>query len=241
MTNHLRRLLAGLTLFVAEFTVTLLVGILGVLIFLFLGREVLNQQVTAFDEQATTWVRALLGPNQLGWVRSVTFLASANFIIVAASLLIGYFLLRRRHRWYTLLVPVVAIGSIVLNLTLKNAYQRPRPAMPLVAAEGLSFPSGHAMIAASFYGLLIYLVQTHMRSPTLRWIRRLLILGLMFLILLIGLTRVYLRVHYTSDVLAGFMAGGVWLLLAIPLLKRIEKETKKRFKSTMQAAEKQAQ
>jgi membrane-associated phospholipid phosphatase len=240
MTNHLRRLLAGFTLFVAEFTVTLLIGILGVVSFLLLGREVLNQQVTVFDEQATSWVRELLGPHQLGWVRGVTFLASANFIVIAALLLIGGFLLRRRHRWYTLLVPVVAIGSIVLNLTLKNAYQRPRPSMPLVAAEGLSFPSGHAMIAASFYGLLIYLVQTHVRRPSLRWVRRLTIAALLLLILLIGLTRVYLRVHYTSDVLAGIMAGGVWLLIAIPLLKRIENETKKRFKKTLQTTEKQA-
>ena len=240
MTNQLRRLVAGLTLFLAEFALTLLVGILGVILFLAIGREVLNQEVTVFDIRATDWVREKLGPNQLGWVQSITFLASARFITGAALLLIGYFLVRRRHRWYMLLVPVVALGSITLNLTLKNAYQRPRPAMPLVPAEGLSFPSGHAMIAASFYGLLIYLIQTHMQQPQLRWLRYGLTVVLIVLVLLIGLTRVYLRVHYTSDVVAGFMAGGVWLLIAIPLLKRIEKETKKRFKRALQTAEKQA-
>jgi len=240
MNNSLRRLLAGLTLFLAEFTVTILIGIGGVIFFLFLGREVLNQQVTSFDEQATAWVRQMLGPNLLGWIKYITFLASAKFIVTAALVLIGYFLLRRRHRWYTLLVPVVALGSITLNLTLKNAYQRPRPSFPLVAAEGLSFPSGHAMIATSFYGLLIYLVQTHVQRPDLAWLRRSLIVALVLLILLIGVSRVYLRVHYTSDVLAGFMAGIVWLLIAIPLLKRIEKETKKRFGKALQASEKQA-
>ncbi|GGF19390.1 phosphatase PAP2 family protein [Hymenobacter cavernae] len=238
MTNSLRRLLAGITLFVAEFTVTLLIGVLGVISFLALGREVLNQDIATFDAQAFRWAHWLLGPDRLGWVQNVTFLASRDFITGAALLLIGYFLVRR-HRWYSLLVPVVALGSITLNLVLKSAYHRPRPLLPLVSAEGLSFPSGHAMISASFYGLLIYLVYTHLRRPSIKWLRRSLIVVLVLLILLIGITRVYLRVHYASDVLAGFMAGAIWLLIAIPLLKRIERITKNRFKKTMQTSEKQ--
>jgi membrane-associated phospholipid phosphatase len=237
MTNYLRRFLAGFMLFAAEFAVTLLIGVLGVVGFLALGREVLDQDAAEFDARAFHWSRHLLGPNESGWVEKVTFLASRNFITAIALLVIGYFLFLKRHRWYTLLVPVVALGSITLNLVLKNTYQRPRPLLPLVSASGLSFPSGHAMISASFYGLLIYLVMTHVRrQKVLRW---LLILGLASLILLIGVTRVYLRVHYASDVLAGFTAGLVWLLIAIPVLKQIEKSIKNRFKYTPQLAEKQ--
>jgi undecaprenyl-diphosphatase len=240
MTTHVRRFLAGLTLFTAEFAVTLLIGTLGVVLFLALGRMVLTENAATFDAEALRWTQQLLGPDRLGWVQSVTFLASRNFITVASFVLIGYFLALRRHRWYTLLVPVVALGSITLNLVLKLAYHRPRPVLPLVSAQGLSFPSGHAMISASFYGLLIYLVQTHVRRPALRWLRRGLIVGLGLLILLIGLTRVYLRVHYASDVLAGFMAGTVWLLLAIPVLRRLEKTTRNIFGKVVQAPEKQA-
>lgn len=237
MTNYLRRIVAGFMLFAAEFAVTLGLGILGTVGFLALGREVLDRDAAVFDARAFHWARHLLGANESGWVEKTTFLASRNFITAVALLLIGYFLFVRRHRWYTLLVPVVALGSITLNLVLKTTYHRPRPLLPLVSASGLSFPSGHAMISASFYGLLIYLVLTHVRrQQVLRW---LLVAALVVLILLIGLTRVYLRVHYASDVLAGFTAGLVWLLIAIPLLKYIEKAVKKRYKYAPQLAEKQ--
>lgn len=239
MTTAVRRLLKGLALFLAEFAITLLLGMLGVVGFLAIGREVLDQHAAVFDAEAFRWVRRLLGPDNGSWVQMVTFLASRDFIVGAALLLVGYFLVLRRHRWYTLLVPVVALGSITLNLLLKGVYHRPRPLLPLVSASGLSFPSGHAMISASFYGLLIYLTQTHIRRPAQWWLRWLLTGALLLLIGLIGLSRVYLRVHYASDVLAGFAAGGTWLLIAIPLLRRLEKTVKRRKKIKIQNAEKQ--
>ncbi|GAB2777030.1 undecaprenyl-diphosphatase [Hymenobacter luteus] len=236
MTTTLRRLLAGITLFVTEFAITLMLGTLGVVLFLALSREVFDQDAATFDAAAFRWSRQLLGPERQQWVEAVTFLASRNFISGAAGLLINWFLLVQRHRWYSLLVPVVALGSITLNLVLKQLYNRPRPLLPLTSASGLSFPSGHAMISASFYGLLIYLVWTHVRRPAVRYP---LVAALLLLILLIGLTRVYLRVHYATDVLAGFTAGAGWLIVAIPLLKQVEIMVKKRFKKQLQSAEKQ--
>ncbi|GAB3227403.1 phosphatase PAP2 family protein [Hymenobacter seoulensis] len=236
MTNHLRRLLAGFLLFATEFAITLFLGALGVIAFLALGREVFDQDAATFDANAFRWSRQLLGAERQQWVEMVTFLASRNFITAAGLLLVGWFLFMRRHRWYSLLIPVVALGSITLNVALKQVYNRPRPLLPLTSATGLSFPSGHAMISASFYGLLMYLVWTHVRRPALRYP---LVSVLALLILLIGLTRVYLRVHYATDVLAGFAAGVSWLLIAIPMLKHIEILVKKRFKNEMQSAEKQ--
>ena len=236
MNDQLRRLLAGFTLFLTEFAITLALGTLGVVLFLALGREVFDQDAATFDAEAFRWTRRLLGPDRQQWVEGITFLASRNFITGAAGLLVNWFLLLRRHRWYSLLVPVVALGSITLNLVLKQFYNRPRPLLPLVSASGLSFPSGHAMISASFYGLLIYLVWTHVRRPGWRYVLVALLVGI---ILLIGLTRVYLRVHYATDVLAGFTAGAAWLVVAIPLLKRLEIEIKKRFRNTLQTTEKQ--
>ncbi|UYZ65045.1 phosphatase PAP2 family protein [Hymenobacter weizhouensis] len=236
MTTTFRRLLAGLTLFATEFAITLVLGTLGVVAFLALGREVFDQDAASFDAGAFRWVRRLLGPGRQQWVEALTFLASRYFITAAGLGLSLVFLLRRRHRWYSLLVPVVALGSITLNLLLKQFYQRPRPLLPLTSASGLSFPSGHAMISASFYGLLMYLAWTHVQRPALRYA---LTASLAVLILLIGLTRVYLRVHYATDVLAGFMAGAVWLLVAIPLLRQLETRVRNRFKDQLQAAEKQ--
>ncbi|KAA9332440.1 phosphatase PAP2 family protein [Hymenobacter busanensis] len=225
LTAHVRRLLAGVVLFVTEFALILLVGTVGVVVFLALGRQVLGDGQVDFDEAAFSWSHWFLGENNRRWVDFMTFMASRNFIIVAALSIIGYFLLIRKHRWYSLKVPVVALGSITLNLLLKNFYNRPRPQLPLTSASGLSFPSGHAMISASFYGLLIYLTWQHVENRSLRWLLTVLLSAL---ILLIGLTRVYLRVHYASDVLAGFAAGLLWLLVALPLLKRIELFTKRR-------------
>jgi membrane-associated phospholipid phosphatase len=236
MTNHFRRLLAGTTLFVTEFALALVLGTLGVVAFLALGREVFDQDAATFDAAAFRWTRDLFGAGRQQWVESLTFLASRNFITAVGLLLVGWFLVIRRHRWYSLLVPVVALGSITLNLVLKQFYHRPRPLLPLVSASGLSFPSGHAMISASFYGLLIYLVQTHVRRPALRWG---LTTVLVSLVVLIGLTRIYLRVHYATDVLAGFTAGAVWLIVAIPLLQKLEILAKRRFKKELQSVEKQ--
>jgi len=235
MTTPLRRLLATLTLFFTEFAITLLLGVVGVVGFLALGREVFDQDAATFDAAAFRWTRQLLGPRQQ-WAENITFLASRNFITVIGCLLIDWFLLVRRHRWHSLLVPVVSLGSITLNLALKQFYHRPRPLLPLVSASGLSFPSGHAMISTSFYGLLIYLCYTYVRRPVWRW---LFVSGLAVLIVLIGFTRVYLRVHYATDVLAGFTAGLVWLLVAIPILKQVEKRLGKPLRKELQLTEKQ--
>ncbi|OON68798.1 phosphatase PAP2 family protein [Hymenobacter sp. CRA2] len=225
MTTSFRRLFAGILLFVTEFALILAIGTAGVVIFLLLGRQVLGDGQLDFDEGAFTWSHWFLGDANRHWVDFITFLASRNFIIVAALAVIGYFLVLRKHRWYSLKVPVVALGSITLNLLLKQFYNRPRPMLPLTSASGLSFPSGHAMISASFYGLLIYLTWQHVTNKSLRWLLTVLLTAL---ILMIGLTRVYLRVHYASDVLAGFAAGVLWLLVAIPLLNRMERLIKQR-------------
>ncbi|OWP63218.1 phosphoesterase PA-phosphatase [Hymenobacter amundsenii] len=237
MTNHLRRLLAGFILFATEFAITLTLGTAGVVAFLALSREVFDQDAATFDAAAFRWVRQLLGAGRQQWVEAVTFLASRNFITVAGLVLVAWLLLVHRHRWYSLLVPVVALGSITLNLLLKQIYQRPRPLLPLTSASGLSFPSGHAMISASFYGLLIYFAWTSLRRPAVRYA---VVATLSALIVLIGLTRVYLRVHYATDVLAGFTAGLAWLIIAIPLLKQLEIQVGKRFKKQLQSAEKQS-
>ncbi|NVO30440.1 phosphatase PAP2 family protein [Hymenobacter lapidiphilus] len=238
MTKHLRRLLAGFTLFLTEFAVTLALGTAGVVAFLALSREVFDQDAATFDAAAFQWTQALLGAQRQNWVEAVTFLASRNFITAIGLVMVGWLLMRRR-RWYSLLVPVVALGSITLNLMLKQLYNRPRPLLPLTSASGLSYPSGHAMISASFYGLLIYFAWTRLRRrPALRYT---LVVVLSVLIVLIGLTRIYLRVHYATDVLAGIAAGLAWLIIAIPLLQQLEKRVKKQFRQDPQLAEKQPQ
>ncbi|WP_147374720.1 phosphatase PAP2 family protein, partial [Hymenobacter rubripertinctus] len=97
-------------------------------------------------------------------------------------------------------------GSSLLNQVLKTYFHRLRPQSALFQQAGLSFPSGHAMIGLALYGCLAWILWRHRHHPA--WAALLLLFAL-----LIGLTRVYLHVHYATDVLAGFAGALLWLIL----------------------------
>jgi len=150
----------------------------------------------------------------------ITFLGKHQFLIPANLILIFYFIVVKKQTWFSIRVITIAISSLVLMLLLKQLFQRKRPLSPLLkAARGLSFPSGHAIMAVTFYGLLIYILQHTITIDWLKWILFVLVVGL---ILLIGFSRIYLRVHYASDVLGGFIIGLLWLLISLAMLKWLE-------------------
>ncbi|UOK59735.1 phosphatase PAP2 family protein [Bacillus sp. OVS6] len=96
-------------------------------------------------------------------------------------------------------------------------FKRDRPTFnPLITESGYSFPSGHSMVSFSFLGILAYLLTLMVKKKSLK----VLIMALFFFIVfLIGFSRIYLGVHYPSDVIAGFAAGGAWLVICIVALK----------------------
>jgi len=150
----------------------------------------------------------------------ITFLGKHQFLIPANLILIFYFLLVKKQTWFYIRVITIAISSLVLMLLLKQLFQRKRPLSPLLkAAKGLSFPSGHAIMAVTFYGLLIYVLQ---HSVTIDWPKWLVTVLVTVLIIMIGFSRIYLRVHYASDVAAGFLIGLLWLLISLAVLKWLE-------------------
>ena len=150
----------------------------------------------------------------------ITFLGKHQFLIPANLLVIFYFLFIRRQTWFSIRVIAISISSLLLMLLLKQLFQRKRPLSPLLkAAKGLSFPSGHAIMSVTFYGSLIYILQ---HTITIEWLKALTAVLLIGLILSIGYSRVYLRVHYASDVAAGFIIGLLWLLISLAVLKGIE-------------------
>jgi undecaprenyl-diphosphatase len=142
------------------------------------------------------------------------------FLIPANLILIFYFLLVKKQTWFSIRVITIAISSLGLMLLLKQLFQRKRPLSPLLkAAKGLSFPSGHAIMAVTFYGVLIYILQ---HSITIDWLKWSVTFLVIVLIISIGLSRIYLRVHYASDVAAGFIIGLLWLLISLAILKWLE-------------------
>ena len=107
----------------------------------------------------------------------------------------------------------VMISSVLLMSLLKRLVQRQRPDFPMV--EGItnfSFPSGHSFMSMVFYGLMIWYAAAYIEN---RWVRLTTILILSFIIAAIGFSRIYLRVHYASDVVAGFCFAYIWLLACI--------------------------
>lgn len=223
--NTAKKFWATLTLLSIELIIILVLFTLSFFVFVYLARRIFWQKKDEFDFAVFDFMKPLISELRTDTMEFFTFLGTHTFLIPMNFLLIGYFLFIKRHRWYSITVPVVSLGGVSLMFILKNLFGRPRPEDPLLrTVSGLSFPSGHALISVAFYGLLIYLVWHNISNKIVRWI---LILMLLVLILIIGLSRIYLRVHYASDVLAGFAMGIIWLVLSIWVVRRIERYTSK--------------
>lgn len=112
--------------------------------------------------------------------------------------------------------------SAGMNNLLKIIIQRPRPiGYRLIEETGYSFPSGHSMVSMAFYGYLVYLTYKHIKNKYLKY---LLMIILNILILMIGTSRVFLGVHYTSDVLGGFIISIIYLIIYIKCIEKINKK-----------------
>ena len=219
-----KKLAASVALFTVELIFVWLLFIACVVVFFYISSQIAQGDELGIDEAAFGFAASIANPSMNRFIETMTFFASRQFLTPAALLLVAYFIFIKKHRWYSLKVPVVALGSITLNVVLKYFFDRPRPLVPMVEAHGLSFPSGHTMVAASFYGLLIYLVWHHVKQPVLRYG---LIAFLSAFVVIIGFSRIYLRVHYATDVLAGFAAGFMWVVIGIWILRRMERYSRK--------------
>ena len=175
-----------------------------------LAEDVLsNDPLVRFDEVVATTLHGWATPAFTTVFVLITDLGSL-FVLALVGLLVTAFYAARR-RWLHVGTWVAALaGSEALNLLLKNLFARPRPSFEdsLLLETTYSFPSGHAMESLVAYGMVAYFAVLALRS----WrARAAVVFGTALLVLLIGFSRMYLGVHYFSDVLAGFAAGGVWL------------------------------
>ena len=149
----------------------------------------------------------------------VTFLGNTEFLIIANILFVVIFC-RQKKYWFAITVAVVAVSNVIVMSALKRLFQRQRPADPLIdGITNFSFPSGHAFMSVAFYGLLIWFAAI---TITNKWLQRVIIIFLLLLILLIGFSRIYLRVHYTTDILAGFTLGFTWLIISLMTMNEIQ-------------------
>lgn len=171
----------------------------------------------AADNRVFEIIAPIINDTRTNWMKKLSFLANHRFLIPANLFLIAILLIAKKRKT-ALIVLFTALSSLGLMSLLKNLFQRNRPADSLVSGiTNYSFPSGHAFMGMAFYGLLIWLALQYIPQKT---VRILTILFLSFLLLTIGISRVYLRVHYTTDVIAGFGLGFGWLYACIYLAKK---------------------
>jgi membrane-associated phospholipid phosphatase len=181
--------------------------------------EMFGEQDDILDMNFSAFISQELENTSLTRVmKTITFFASAKFLLSAYILLVLWFWLIKRDNLFALDVAAIAIASFLFSTLLKEIFRRLRPLDPLIEPlENYSYPSGHASLGFIFYGLLAYLVW---RSGIRRGYKYILP-GLFILFsLLIGFSRIYLRIHHTSDVIAGFCLGIAWLSIAIWFLQK---------------------
>jgi len=203
-----------------DLIILLIIFTISLFSFVVIAFRVFYLDKTGADNKAFAFAHSLVNDNFTKVMEFFTFFGSHYFLIPANVLLCVYFLLRKRSR-YSIKISAIALSSLLIMMGLKLLFNRHRPLIPLLEpAKGLSFPSGHAFMSVCFYGLLMIIIWREERPhPVLKWVLLLLVVAW---VLCIGFSRIYLRVHYFTDVLAGFCIGSTWLFLSSYLIDQIK-------------------
>lgn len=202
-------------------TLVLFICLIGILIIVMdlLQQRIIEKDMFVYNFIATHFISDF----SLPIVKFITNLGSATFIVLLSILL----LLTIKNKLTGLIIFLNSAICGILNQVLKIIVQRPRPVgYRLIDEKGYSFPSGHSMVSAAFYGFIIYLVYKNVKN---KYIKYSIITILILLILCIGISRVYLGVHYASDVIAGFLISICYLIIFISIVnnKILEKNQNK--------------
>lgn len=192
---------------------SLAAAFLSIFLFAGLAEGVAKDSTVQFDSYVRAAVHQWTTPGLTKFMFAATFMGSGGLFVIAllAFALFYHFLWRRAAIWLL----VTLGGATVLVVGLKYAFHRPRP-VPFFGhvPHSFSFPSGHSLFSFCFYGVLAGLLADRAES---RLLRVLIWTVATALVLAIGLSRIYLGVHYPSDVLAGYLGGGIWVSTMLAL------------------------
>ncbi len=174
------------------------------------NKEIMNGDIIGYKIVSTFLISDFATPI----AKFVTNFGGAIFLIVLTIVLV--ILIKNKKIGISIFSNLVIIT--ILNQLIKRILQRPRPTEYRIIEEtGYSFPSGHSMVSMAFYGYLIYLIYKYVKNKYLKWIS---IVLLSILICSIGVSRIYLGVHYTSDVLGGFLLSISYLVIYISAVNK---------------------
>ena len=186
--------------------------------FLALAEDVFNKEIMKGDIIGYKVVSTfLISDFATPIAKFITNFGGAIFLIILTIVVL-------KNKKVGLSICINLVVVTILNQLLKRLLQRPRPTeFRIIEETGYSFPSGHSMVSMAFYGYLIYLIYRFVKNKYLKWIS---IVLLSLLICLIGISRIYLGVHYTSDVLGGFLISISYLVIYISASNKFFKERK---------------
>lgn len=196
--------------------------ILSLIFFLIILYQVINYPSLSYELNFYMYIKDnIMNVILTCFLKIITNLGSTIFLCILLIILL--FTLNKRIDKIALIANLSIV--VIINQVLKYIIKRPRPiGYRLVSASGYSFPSGHMMASIAFYGFLIYLINMKVNNKKIKYI---LISLLSIIIILIGFSRIYLGVHYLTDVIAGFLLGFIYLIIFIDIykkgLKRYEK------------------
>lgn len=174
------------------------------------NKETMNGDIIGYNFISTYLISDFLTPI----AKFITNFGGAIYLIVISIIL---FIAIKNKKIGVAIFANLGIAAM-LNQILKRIVQRPRPEeFRIINESGYSFPSGHSMVSMAFYGFIIYLVYKNIKNKYLKWT---LITFLGILIVSIGMSRIYLGVHYTSDVIAGFLISISYLIIYTSIIKK---------------------
>jgi membrane-associated phospholipid phosphatase len=201
--------------------ISLVLAVLALFLFSWIAERVSHQQTVRFDASVRAAVHRHATPARTRVMIATSFLGGDGLVIGALLAIIVFLRLRWRRAALWLLTTIA--GATVMDVTLKYAFHRPRPVPFFVTVpHTYSFPSGHSLYSFCFYGVMAGLLAHRTQS---RLLRILIWTCAGVLIALIGLSRIYLGVHYPSDVIAGYLAATLWVstMIALDLLRKQRK------------------
>lgn len=207
-------------LFTTRFWALVALSFISCLLFLWLAWDVLAEKKEWLDTLGWNFVQGWTSPLHTKMALVATF-GGTNFFTISINLVVLFYLIIKKYKREAIHVFVIAAGSILLGWVLKLIFQRARPGLPhLQLAIGYSFPSGHTLGAFTLCGVLVYITLKNEWS----FIAKLIAVVLLFLYAcLVGLSRIYLHVHFTSDVIASMLVALWWLTLSLICIKLIHR------------------
>jgi undecaprenyl-diphosphatase len=197
----------------SHLTIAFVFSVFCIIGFSFISLLISDHKIIKFDSTVIAAVQGLESPGLTEVMKFFTFIGSGPFVTFLCLCLLFFLYKVLHHRQELILFIAAVAGTALLNGLLKHLFHRMRPHLHrLIEVGGYSFPSGHAMSAFAVYTILAFLLWRHIQK---QWARTFLVIFSVIMILAIGMSRIYLGVHYPSDIIGGYFASGFWLTAAI--------------------------